>query len=766
MVVRKYILRMFLTLVSLCVLAAAITALTPVVFTAEATGSRTTGFPLYSWGDNRGGRLGLGHTTNMNTPQRVGDAENWVMASSADPGGSFAVNTEGHLYSWGPGGVQRGLGPGGAATQRSVPTRVMIPDNDWVHVASFASGVAALTRSGHLYTWGSNADGRLGRAVNAANPDHTPGRVGTATNWVYVAVGGNMLAINSEGHLYSWGLNANGQLGRPVTGAGSVPGSVPGRVGTASNWVMASCAGSVSAAINSDGYVYSWGNSAGGRLGRPFTGAGSVPNNVPGRVHGVSNAIDVVVTNNATAVVTADGRIYTWGDNSNGQLGRLITGAGSVPNNVPGRVGTASNWLSVMGGREHFVAINSDSAIYAWGRNDSGQLGIGNFDMSRSVPTPIGHIEGVAGAARGGGVHSLALLERFIPLPAEDEKFLIKRLQKPEGTPVPELSFTFTFERYKFDDIEEQYDALPEIPDRIISLNATNPSNTAGGITTITGEVDVLEDIVFDRVGVFSYIVREVLGSSSTTHPSSVIYSVAEYELRVYVVQPVGQDFRVEAVTVTPRIIDTGDQTVGVVTEYFTFTNVYARRTTDTSGALFVSKTVTGEFAALDTALFDFDIVLTATALCPPDTIFAGRILDIDGLQIGDVNFPSGISVHIQLLHGQRLVFDELIIGTSFVATERASAVFWASVELIVNGEVISVPANPFPDMELSTDTHLIGESRNSAAFTNHHQFTPPTGLIAGEIPYALIGLSVVILIVLIICRTNRSKRIYKEALL
>jgi len=104
-----------------------------------------------------------------------------------------------------------------------------------------------------------------------------------------------------------------------------------------------------------------------------------------------------------TAAIKTDGSLWAWGDNGNGQLGdgtittyeyqsNGVNGEYIVDNNnknTPTRIGTETNWASVSAGYEHTMAIKTDGSLWAWGRNDCGQLGDGSF-TDRSTPTRIG----------------------------------------------------------------------------------------------------------------------------------------------------------------------------------------------------------------------------------------------------------------------------------------------------------------------------------------------------------------------------------------
>jgi len=524
----------------------------------------TSGFPLYSWGFNNNGELGLGDTTNRSVPTRVGELNNWV-ASATSSSGSFAINVNGELFAWGNRWDHQAMGQGGV--DPSTETTLMVPtqigtENNWAQISARATNVLAINDDGELFRWGAGALG----SVNA------PTQVGTASNWVYTSAGNSEgYAINSDGHLYAWGANNFGQLGQGDT----TTRSVPTRVGDRSDWVTVSSGASFAVGITADGALWAWGVGSVGRLGQGDGASRSVPTQV-GTAY---NWTAVRTTNAAVAAINTDGELWTWGDFVHGQLGRPFTSStipGTAPlYSVPGRVGTESNWTSVMGGNNHFLAFNTYGELFAWGNNGSGRLGIGDT-TSRFEPTFVLQASIASEAARGGGGHSLML---FAVAPVSELHTLTKNLQKPEGISQLTKSFTFVFEGYSFDGNTADANLLPIIPNRVLILDGSSPSTTADGTTTVTGTKDILEGITFDRAGVFSYLVSEVAGSSNTSLPSVMQYSAAVYEMNVYVRLSSGigaaAELYVYRITVTPRVVDNDTQTVGERNDELIFTNTY-----------------------------------------------------------------------------------------------------------------------------------------------------------------------------------------------
>ena len=87
-----------------------------------------------------------------------------------------------------------------------------------------------------------------------------------------------------------------------------------------------------------------------------------------------------------TLAVTRDGALWAWGDNSYGQLGLGDTTNRSAPT----QVGSASDWAAISAGEFHTIALKQDGTLWAWGDNSYGELGLGDT-TNRLVPTQVGN---------------------------------------------------------------------------------------------------------------------------------------------------------------------------------------------------------------------------------------------------------------------------------------------------------------------------------------------------------------------------------------
>ncbi len=192
--------------------------------------------------------------------------------------------------------------------------------------------------------------------------------------------------IDPFGNAVACGLNANGQLGLGDVTARSSPVAVLG--GFAFKKVINMPTGSATYGMSTSGNLYAWGLNSSGQLG-----VGDVtPRSSPVAVLGSLSFIDVIVPqyNNGSDVfgLTQSGALYAWGSNTKGQLGLGDTTVRSSPVAVVG--GFTFGYFAAIdaNGNSSCYGITKAGVAYAWGNNANGQLGVGDV-TARSSPVAV-----------------------------------------------------------------------------------------------------------------------------------------------------------------------------------------------------------------------------------------------------------------------------------------------------------------------------------------------------------------------------------------
>jgi len=270
---------------------------------------KTTG-TLWCWGNNGSGQLGTGGTTPSKLPLQVGTDTDWKQVST---GASHTCALKGNnIFCWGYNGNGR-LGDG-TTTQRTSPTQV--GTDTWVAVSAGSSHSCGVRSDFRLYCWGYNGSGQLGNGTTTDSA--SPAEESTfAQNWSRVAASGShTCATRNDNTLFCWGYNGNGQLGDGTNTNSSSPVQV-GIDEWAQGGMSAGVYGSHTCARKTDGTLFCWGYNGNGQLGDGTTTAA----NAPVQVGTDTDWANVGAGGSHTCGVKDDGSALCWGADWGGQLG-------------------------------------------------------------------------------------------------------------------------------------------------------------------------------------------------------------------------------------------------------------------------------------------------------------------------------------------------------------------------------------------------------------------------------------------------------------
>ena len=368
---------------------------------ARAQGQLGPGFNPHaaaSWGDNFVGELGNGSTTGRDIPGTVSGLTSGVLQVSAGGDHGLAITSGGTVWAWGNNNVGQ-LGDGTTTTMRTTP--VQLTGLSGVRQVSAGIGHSLALRSdGTVWAWGQNDHGQVGDGMVSSTPQLTPVEVTGLTGVTKIAAGWEYsLALRSDGTVWAWGRNAEGELGDGSTADSPVPVHVGLPQATA---VFAGSFAAYATSTTTAGVtLWAWGANGRGELGDGTR----VNRSLPERVTGATDIAQVAVGESFVIVLVTNGSITAWGDDEAGQLGNEPT---QVPVTHPVEtIAGGSGITQVSAGQSHVLAVTSAGGVIAWGRNSEGQLGTGT---TARVVGPV-HVAGLSGVSQvdAGGFFSLAV---------------------------------------------------------------------------------------------------------------------------------------------------------------------------------------------------------------------------------------------------------------------------------------------------------------------------------------------------------------------
>lgn len=296
----------------------------------------------------------------------ISEGENAVLTASG-----------GDSFTWSPpDGLNQTTGAEVVASPVITTTYTATAACAWMSLDGGLMHHIALRPDGTLWGWGSGTSGQLGNG--GTDTFSVPTQIGTDSDWQMVAAGNYFsFGIKTDGTLWSWGENLYGQLGQTDI----LYQVVPLQVGTDTDWVDVSCGARHTLLQKSDGTLWTCGDNAQGQLG---IGNFDVTSSIV-QVNFIDDCVAMDAQGFHNVALRSDGTIWTWGDNSYGQLG--MTG-GNQGN--PVQMGMDTDWQMVAAGYYYNMAIKSDGSLWGWGNNVSSQLGVETVDLFQFEPIQIG----------------------------------------------------------------------------------------------------------------------------------------------------------------------------------------------------------------------------------------------------------------------------------------------------------------------------------------------------------------------------------------
>jgi len=361
-----------------------------------ATTSAAAASPIvYRWGVP--GSNGAVVPLERATPAAVTGITGKVAQLATSNSDGYALTSSGVVWAWGVDNYGE-LGDGTTSPYSTRAVRVSFPAG--VRIVALPNpmpfdGALAIDSRGHAWGWGLNADADLCLpGLAELRPEQLP------LHGVTLATGARAHSLfYAMGTVYACGSGTDGALGTGSTADSPRPARVTGLpagmrvISLTSSW-------NGSGALLSDGVYYDWGYNAAGQLGDGGTADSDVPVTVrlPAAIRQVSQG-GSSAGNGQTIAILANGSVWSWGANKTGQLGDGGTASSDVPVRV--HVPPELTFVKVNSGGYACYAIDRQRRLWAWGSNDYGQLGTGSSALLETMPVDVGiHLTQVSSTAR------------------------------------------------------------------------------------------------------------------------------------------------------------------------------------------------------------------------------------------------------------------------------------------------------------------------------------------------------------------------------
>jgi alpha-tubulin suppressor-like RCC1 family protein len=355
---------------------------------------------IWGWGSNIYGQLGNNSVVAVSTPVAVQGTLKTFCSIASGNSNTFAIDYKNNLWGWGYG---KGLGLN--IPDYITPTSIVV-DKTFCKITAGDTSSLGIDKNGKIWGWGDNSFGQLGdnSTTNRFSPVSISGVNKTFCN---IYTGDNhSVGIDKNGKAWGWGSNSFGRLGDNTTASKSTPVAVAGVTKTFCN---ISAGLDHSNSIDKNGKIWSWGNNALGQLGDNSI----TSKNTPISVVGVNKTFCKIVAGQSfSGSIDKNGRVWTWGNNSVGQLGNNSITSERTPVSILGVVKTfcfiSMPQYATNTNAYRTSSIDKDGKIWSWGGNNNGVLG-DNSGVSKRTPVLIAGVTKTFCKISCGGLHSLAI---------------------------------------------------------------------------------------------------------------------------------------------------------------------------------------------------------------------------------------------------------------------------------------------------------------------------------------------------------------------
>lgn len=346
---------------------------------------------MWNWGYGLYGQLGINSTIDKCTPMSIGGTKRTFCVISSGGYHSLAIDRNGKTWGWGS-NVFGQIGDN-STTSRRTPTSIYGANvfckvaAGRYHSAAIDNGGLVW-----CWGLGSDGELGNGSTLATYYPKSINSVVGKTFCKIAVGMFHTMV-IDSTGMIWGWGNNQYGELGAGDTtydyAKRCVPTSIAGgnktfcEISIGHGYDGSGNNGRSTATIDHNGLIWSWGVNAYGNLGDNTTNNRSLPVSVLG---GKKTFCKIAVGDIHMAAIDHDGLAWCWGSNFKGELGDNSTTSRRTPISVGG---VRKTFCQISAGYEYTIAIDNHNQVWGWGYNNQGQLGLNNTTASILTPTKI-----------------------------------------------------------------------------------------------------------------------------------------------------------------------------------------------------------------------------------------------------------------------------------------------------------------------------------------------------------------------------------------
>lgn len=330
----------------------------------------------WGWGYNYLGGLGINSTIAAeSTPVAIYGNHKFNTVEI----GFFSVGIDSQHKAWGWGYNNSGQLGNNSTITESTPIAVY-GSKSFIFIKNGNASTVAIDNHYKAWCWGANLYGVLGNNLSPT-PESTP--VAVLGNHVFKKISlcyYHCVGINQNGRIWSWGYNQYGQLGTNSTICYSTPVVVGGSLKT---FCEISTGTYHTLAIDNHGIAWSWGYGGQGALGINSLSDKCTPVAVYG-----NHTFCKIMANSwwHSAAIDNHGQLWTWGDNSYGQLG--INDNTVAIKCTPIAVLGDHTFCSISSGNYHILAIDNHNNAWGWGYNYIGSVG-DNTNLDKSIPVAV-----------------------------------------------------------------------------------------------------------------------------------------------------------------------------------------------------------------------------------------------------------------------------------------------------------------------------------------------------------------------------------------